>query len=89
MALTCTLLDYINLRMDCEFLSDLRYSAFDRRRLGQILREAMERQFSESEWKEACFYITREQAASQESAQCALLDFCAASGHVGRHGIEP
>ena len=78
MAMNDGLLDYLTARLNLDYLSDLRYKAVDRERLGCLLEGLPEERYPATEWQDACAYIANRQAADAPAARAALLRFCQA-----------
>ncbi len=81
MPVTCSLLDYLALKLDLAYLSDLRYEAVDPERLEHALLSIPSGWFTAREWQEACAYIAGAKAENADAARKALLRFC-----MGRSG---
>lgn len=77
MAFSCSLLDYLALRMGLTYLSDLRCAPVDAAQLGRILSAIQPQRFTEREWLDACEYITGRKAGSSVEAREFLFCFAA------------
>lgn len=77
MAFSCSLLDYLALRMGLTYLSDLRCAPVDTAQLGRILSAIQPQRFTEREWLDACEYITGRKAGSSVEAREFLFCFAA------------
>ena len=76
MTIKCnSLLDYLHMRMNCVYLSDLRFlDAYGRRRLVYELRQIPPGAASLSDWNDALGYLAGEaSAASAEAARDLLI----------------
>lgn len=72
-----SLLEYLSLEMENEFISDFSVKAIRKEKLRYILEYKVDRkEFSEREWLDACLYITGKRADSLSEAREYLLGFC-------------
>lgn len=72
-----SLLEYLAMKMNCEYLSDLRYGPVRKKRLQYLLREKCGyASGDEAEWIEVCRYLTGEEKKTGREAYERLLQFC-------------
>lgn len=72
-----SLLEYLAMKMNCDYLSDLRYRPVGRKRLRYLLCEQCSYECGdEAEWKEVCRYLTGEEKETGREAYERLLQFC-------------
>ncbi len=72
-----SLLEYLALKMNCEYLSDLRYKPVCKKRLRYLISETYaHKSGEEAEWIEACVYLTGERKNTGAKAYERLLQFC-------------
>ena len=71
-----SLLDYLAVEMDCQYMSDLNRTCIDAKNLQKALNVAKTQPFQNQDWIDACKYITQRNAHDQDSAQQILTDFC-------------
>lgn len=72
-----SLLEYLAMKMNCEYLSDLRYGPVRKKRLRYLLSEKCSyASGEEAEWIEVCRYLTGEEKETGQQAYKRLLQFC-------------
>ena len=72
-----SLLEYLAMKMNCEYLSDLRYGPVCKKRLRYLLSEKCGyASGEEAEWIEVCRYLTGEEKETGQQAYKRLLQFC-------------
>lgn len=72
-----SLLEYLAMKMNCMYLSDLRYRPLNKKRLRYLLSEKCGYESgNEAEWLEVCQYLTGEEKKTGREAYERLLHFC-------------
>lgn len=82
-----SLLEYLALRMNCEYLSDLRYASLNRSRLRYLLCGKCGYEVgNEAEWLEVCRYVVGEERNTGREAYERLIQFC--EEEIPSEGVE-
>ncbi len=72
-----SLLEYLSMKMNCDYLSDLRYQPIRKKRLKYLLSEKCGYEAgNEREWIEVCRYLIGEEKRTGQEAYERLLQFC-------------
>lgn len=72
-----SLLEYLAMKMNCLYLSDLRYRPLNKKRLRYLLSEKCGYESGdETEWIEVCRYLTGEEKKTGREAYECLLRLC-------------
>lgn len=68
-----TLLEYLSYKMQCDYLSDLRYKPQREDKLYGLLAATAVEDFPAGQWLDACQYLTQKHAANPQQARAYLL----------------
>ena len=72
-----SLLEYLAMKMNCEYLSDLRCGPLHRKRLRYLISEKCGYEAGDAaEWVEVCRYLTGEEKKTGQEAYERLLQVC-------------